>query len=241
MLSELTVVLWKWGRKYDASYVNKMSSMLSRHLHTPYRVICITDDPSGVEVECRPLPVLDHYVMSNINLRRLWIFSAEAGDVLGPRILQLDLDMIITSDITPIAFRSNPFIIWRYLAPTAMGFALNPSVMLFTPSDHLASLWRDFVADPLRQYHAARRARCSGSDQSLITYWFTAPIPDKLTRSVLVPVWTNLDGIYWSRELQSNASSPGALPPDARIISFHGRRDPKQQASKWPWINEHWH
>jgi hypothetical protein len=43
----LNVVCMKWGDKYGPEYVNKLYSMVRRHLHKEYRFICLTDTTIG--------------------------------------------------------------------------------------------------------------------------------------------------------------------------------------------------
>ena len=54
----VNVICMKWGKVYDATYVNRLQSMVRRNLKQSHRFVCFTDDPAGItpEVEVLPLP-----------------------------------------------------------------------------------------------------------------------------------------------------------------------------------------
>ena len=230
----LSIVCWKYGTKYGPDYVNKLASMVRRHLHVDHRIICITDDPTGLDIASLPI----RYTAGQLNLRRLWLFSEEAHELFGPRVLQLDLDIVITGDITPLVDRTDPFVIWRYTAPNSLGYALNTTFMLMDTG--MFNLWNDYLDNPTMMFNAAKAARCSGSDQSIVTYYFThimsSPTSPK-KRVPTCPVYTEDDGIYWYKELQRRK---GVLPENARVVSFHGASDPSKHVDQWSWVAEHW-
>ena len=55
------VICMKWGDKYSADYVNILFNMVSRNLSIPFRFVCFTDDPKGIneQVEVFDLPSLN--------------------------------------------------------------------------------------------------------------------------------------------------------------------------------------
>ena len=68
----------KWGNKFSAGYVNKLYSMVERHLTLPHRFVCLTEDPTGLneEIETKPLlrkdlPVLINQIASINNISDL--------------------------------------------------------------------------------------------------------------------------------------------------------------------------
>ncbi|KAJ8598581.1 hypothetical protein CTAYLR_001711 [Chrysophaeum taylorii] len=84
-----TVVCVKWGKKYDAGYVNRLYRAVSRHTDAT-RFVCFTDDARDVDAECKELPPQRF-------LRGWWLkaylFSSEAG--LEGRVLYVDLDTVV--------------------------------------------------------------------------------------------------------------------------------------------------
>ena len=87
------VVCIKAGAKYPAEYVNRLRSMVSRHLSSPYRFVCLTDDPYGVEGETIPL---------DSELQGWWhkltLFRPDPYGMKG-KILFLDLDSVIVGSL----------------------------------------------------------------------------------------------------------------------------------------------
>ena len=78
------VICMKWGDKYSADYVNILFNMVSRNLSTPFRFVCFTDDPKGIneQVEVFDLPSLN--LPNNIPERgwlKLTTFSKTLGDL----------------------------------------------------------------------------------------------------------------------------------------------------------------
>ena len=56
----VNVICIKWGTKYGPDYVNKLQSMVQRHLHRPFRFVCMTDDTTGIDpaIEVKPIPMV---------------------------------------------------------------------------------------------------------------------------------------------------------------------------------------
>ncbi len=54
------VLCIKWGDRYGAEYVNRIYAMVERNITPPFRVICFTEDNTGIreEVICHDLPEL---------------------------------------------------------------------------------------------------------------------------------------------------------------------------------------
>ena len=54
----VNILTLKWGRMYSAEYVNRIYRGVKRHLHRPFRFVCVTDDPSGLDdgIDAQPLP-----------------------------------------------------------------------------------------------------------------------------------------------------------------------------------------
>jgi hypothetical protein len=231
----ITVVLWKWGKKFTVGHVRKMQSMLSRHLHQPHQIVCITDRPEEMPKGITPARMPPVLPWDYKGLRRMWLYSAEAGR-LGSRLLQLDLDVVLTDSIDPIVNRSEDFVIWKSDSNWKDGWAYNATVMLITPGAK-EDVWQRYMADPRGVLKAADRDGWGGqvnSDQALACY---------LMKDQQVAVWTQDDGIYAYRVFAGKHGDRGqVLPAGARIVSFHGPRDPSQAdlQVKSPWILEHW-
>ena len=98
-MNRVNVLCIKWGTKYGAEYVNKLRSMVGRHLGRPFRFVCLTDDTEGITpgIECRPIPAMQlggspWYA----GWRKLAVFAPELHDLEG-RVLFFDLDVVIVA------------------------------------------------------------------------------------------------------------------------------------------------
>jgi hypothetical protein len=232
----ITVVLWKWGHKYSRAHLYKMRSMLARSLSGPYRIVCLTDTPKdcppGIRAERMPACVLPWDCKS---LRRMWIFSNDAAR-LGDRLLQLDLDLVLTDSIDPLVTRPEPFVIWKSDSNFRDKWAYNPSLTLLT-AGAMSHVFERYMKNPRDAFKQADRdgwAPHVNSDQALVSY---------LVKDEPPPVWTDADGIFAYRVFAGKHGDRGeSLPPGCRVVSFHGPRDPSdaQLQTRSPWIAQYW-
>lgn len=245
----LTVVCFKWfdpqGRYnerliYTADHVNRLKRMVARNLSRPHHFACITDDPAGLDPEVRAIP-LETGLVQRFGHRfpKLMIFRPDARDWLGERILMLDLDTVIVDAIDSLVERSEDFVAWQ--EPTwgrkpGRG-KYNSSMVLLTAGSH-PEVWERFQSE-----EAQTPAVCPSkgfSDQALIS--------EVLGEGH--PVWTRSDGVLsFKRDMvrkrlltrKRDPNLPTRLPPNTRIIFFHGGIDSsavvfqKQHA----WVREH--
>jgi len=99
---EVTIVCWKWGTKYSAIHVNALASMLEQLVSIPYQLLCLTDDPKGIN--CETVPAWNYPVVINSNRpknwRKLYTLSSRFQNQFDtPLVAQIDLDVLITSNI----------------------------------------------------------------------------------------------------------------------------------------------
>lgn len=231
----LTFVLWKWAptlgyaHKFTAEHVNAQARAIRRYYDGPARIVCITDDPTGVECETFPLWTDLSEVPNPTGAgrpscyRRLRIFDPAVSGQLGDRIAWIDLDMLIVAEITPLFRRTEPFVGLQdwYCRMTFPGH-LNGSICLFDPKDKRnIALWSDF--DPLRSPMEAHGAGCRGSDQGWMSF-----------KMAPCPALGAGDGVLRYGKDFHAASEP---PPHARIICFAGPKKPwyRNVAEKSPW------
>src|SRR5690606_31900955 len=131
----LTVITFKWSTpgyrsKYDATHVNTMQRMVARHYPHPHRFVCVTDDPAGVECETWPLwddlasvPNPTWPDRGPSCYRRLKLFARPS---LG-RWVWLDLDAVITGDLSPLWTRPEPVVTYR---PPGLNGGVNGAMIL---------------------------------------------------------------------------------------------------------------
>lgn len=223
----LDVVFWKWKSltgyrsKFSAKHVNIAASMVRRHYAKPHRISCITDDAAGIDNSIRVIPLWSDYRnLRNPSFRsgpscycRLKAYSKEAADIIGPRFVSLDLDMVVVGDLTPLWDRDEDYIVWGDTLLMRDGGSLgnvpgyNGSMWMMTAGAR-SQVWDKF--DPMKSPQQAHRARNLGSDQGWVTHVLGAG----------ETMWTTADGVYsFRKHLRHQANS---LPADARIVFFHG-------------------
>lgn len=238
-MDPLTFVAWRWQppRGYRSTFgpetVYVLRDMIARHYRHPHRFVCVTDQPdalTGVEtiplwddLSSIPSPIGHSYPSC---YRRLKLFAPDAGETFGERVVSIDLDTVIVGDITPLFDRPEDFVIWGESDFPHTTPYCGSLWMLKTGSR--PHVWTEF--DPATSPDKAWRAGCRGSDQGWLSYI--------LGRHE--PTWTRADGVYSFRK--DIATRPGyALPVDARLVAFHGKKDPWCYACQQiPWVKEHW-
>lgn len=178
----LSIVCWKWGIKFEASHVNVLRSMLDRHLHIPHRLCCVTAESEGIDGDVtivEPPPVIDGFRCR----RRLAQYSEDMRATVGERMLALDLDVVLTDDVTPLFNRPEPLVLWK------VGYAkvYSGSVQLMH-TGWLDFLWKLYRKDPewVLSYASPKG---NGSDQAMLN-WFLNWM------EYYPPEWTERDGIY---------------------------------------------
>lgn len=244
----IEVVVWKWKKPgYRSTFgpdtVNVSRSMFARQLKVPHRFTCVTDDPTGIELGIRVIDIttLPSYKFMSVPnpsspvnpscYVRLFIFSPEARDVFGERIVSVDLDMVLTGDVTPLFDRDVDFAIWGGQAVQPRSSVVynwfNGSLMMVRAGAR-SKVWTEF--DPSRSPARAHLAGCRGSDQGWIAYC--------LGRNEVL--WGANDGVYSYRNHVLPAG--GRLPKGARVVAFHGAHDPwhRDVQIRSPWVREHY-
>jgi hypothetical protein len=232
----ITVVFWKWftfGYRsiFRSEHVNRAAAMVAEHYAGPHRVVCVTDNPAGLDPSITALPDWGDFAHvqspSGRNnpscYRRLRLFHPDAAQWFGERYVSLDLDLVITGDLTPIFERTEDFLMWGDTNPRTF---YNGSFILMTAGAR-PHVWTDF--HPQHSPVKSKEAGHFGSDQGWISYRLGGK-EAKLTAK---------DGLYsFNNEIKADAK---ALPPDARIVFFHGRHDPwGEYAQQLPWVRHHW-
>lgn len=207
--------------------------MVARHYPHPHRFICVTDDPVGLEEGIEYVPLWnDHAHIPNPSwpqgpscYRRLKVFSDWFAKIAGERIVCIDLDAVITGDLTPLFHRTEDFLIWQTGNPKIPFCA---SMFMFTSGVH-TRIWTDF--DPNKSPRQALQSGMKGSDQSWIAYCLGLKIPG----------WGIREGVYGYKDhLLKGLHAP--LPIGARCVFFTGKPDPWEDAAitRAPWIKKHY-
>ncbi len=245
-MEPVNVLCIKWGRKYGPEYVNRLRSMVRRHLTRPHRFVCLTDDRTGIEpdIEAFDIPQVG---FADFDQRLPWTFGhgwlkltsfkRELYDLRGTTLF-IDLDVVIVGSIDEFFEPPGEFVVikeWDKRDGTG-----NTSVYRYTIGAH---------ADAL-EYLAANKDKALSevrNEQEFITGY--------LGRQGKVSYWPD----SWCRSFKRHCVRPGILcwfqpprlPEGAKIIAFHGKPNPPEAiagvSGKWyrkvhptAWVAEHW-
>lgn len=233
-MSKFAVVCFLWrpeqtGDKvprvvtYGAGHVNTLYRMVQRHLHMDHEFVCVTDMPEGIDPGVRIVPLWNKCRHMGGWWNRLYVFAPEMREIIAPRFVCIDLDVVITGDITPLFDRSEDFIINKY-------HCLNPAVdpdqylnggMFMMDAGARREVW-DTFGEHAPAIVARHPRMCIGGDQA----WMRLVLGKREVR------WTEADGVHEALVVRDK------LPPGARMVFFAGRRDPTVRPAAW--VREHY-
>lgn len=241
------ILCMKWGNKYPAEYVNRLYKMVKKNLTLDFQMICLTDDPTGIDpaVQCHPIPALN--LPDNLPERgwkKLTTFTPNLYNLKGMALF-LDLDVVIVDNID--AFFTHPaqhpdsvMIIRDWKKPwRKVG---NSSVYRFWLGDNrypdlLANFEKNFTS--IRQQFRHEQAYLSDylRKHHHLEYW------DK--------TWCVSFKYQCVAPIPLNFWQAPRLPHGAKIVIFHGEVNPPDaligKQGKWyrkilptPWIAQYW-
>jgi hypothetical protein len=226
--SRLQIVLWKWANPkklhiifdFSADAVNRLAGQLAEHLTMPHDVVCITDNPSGIDSAIRILPLWEDHRELGGCWRRLRAFAPDMAELIGPRFAWIDLDSVIVGSMDDVLGRNEDLVLYR--SNSALNTPYNGSMLLMNAGAR-AQVWDRF--DPATSPALVKQAGLTGSDQAWISH-------------VLGPnesVWDAGDGVmHFRRDCVPD------LPTHARIVFFPGPQKMHLPNARRhaPWINE---
>ena len=207
----LTIVTWAWGTKYPRHYIDRLRAGVHRNMRGAYRFIVATPQP-----EDSPLTEVPGC------FARLRMFDPAWQDGIGAddRIVCLDLDMVVTGALDDLFDRPEPFVILQGVN-SANPNPYNGSIWMLRKG-YRPDVWADFSLKAA----AAVPFYAFPDDQA----WFHHKIPDA--------------GAFGPKTGCYGFQKPGwprgdALPANARLVAFFGKRDPVQ-FTHLDWVRRHW-
>lgn len=219
----ITVCCCLWGEwpayGWGEEYVARLKRAVERNLGLPHRFICFADNPERVPdgIEARPLKALSWKGC----LPKLYVYSSEAG--LEGRVLLFDLDNVIVGSLDDMAAYDGEYCVRAALPEWEQGKrVLDGDMIAFEPGEKTRALWDAFSADP-----QGVTKETGGRER-----WF-------IRSRVEADVWQEtIPGQVVS--FKAHCRKDGhKLPPDARVVSFHGNPRPHMKL-ELDWVQEHW-
>ena len=233
-LTDLTVLTFKWFDPhfrnnefyvYDARYVNILRRMLERHLHAPHELVCVTDDAVGIDPGIRVVPMPPEVKAFGTYYPKLMAFHPDAATLFGPRILLMDLDVVIVRELDTLLARDEPFIAWETnKIPPDRKARFNTSFVLMD-GGAFPQVWERFNGE--KSLLEADAAGFERGDQGWVSY-------------VLIN-----QGASWPKfgaGIESFTPLGGRPPPEsARVVFFNGRSSPAMgKCQAVDWVKENW-
>jgi len=262
----LKIVTFKWDAgmhpkknlTFTDEHVEILHEMLKRNLTIPFELICLTDEVDAPSLDNNGIIRLPLWSWGNNYpgcYRRLKLFDPEMKKFIGDHFVMMDLDVIITGDITSLFQRKEDFVIWggRPMRNPYCG-----SLMMHK-SGTRKHIWDSF---DINDYPVNANGRNPlGTDQQHIrkvapneaiwtkedgvyNFGFDIRINDKIMRASRARR-SGLRGMdYYNHAIKNPKvrGGNGELPADAKLIFFNGKDDPSQPhlQEKYPWIKEYW-
>jgi hypothetical protein len=221
----LTVATWRWGDKYDSSYVDKVARGFKRYYREPHRFVCLSDDPRAQWNGVETLPISDPKLLQFQGcFARLRMFDPawQAKNGITERLVCIDLDVVITGPLDPLFDRTESFVILQG-ANAVNPCPYNGSLWMLRAGAH-GNVWADFSMNEARKIPFFQFPDDQG--------WMWQKIPNAAGWRV-----GNESGVYAFRKPGWQPND--RLPSNARVVCFPGSRDPKRYAHL-PWIIQHW-
>jgi hypothetical protein len=224
------------GDAYSWEYVDRLYSMLSRHLTPRVRLHVYTEADRAV-----PEPYIKHALepLAITNPKHAWwykmqLFNAEHHS--GP-LLYFDLDVVIVSDINWIWQQTPNYFCsirdFKYLwQPTFYG--INSSIMWWDTTKY-HWLWEKF-----RQQNLEHNMRIHRGDQDYITKEITSNNRRFFDSNRIQSWrWQALDGGYnFAKKQHQTPGSGTKILPDTSILIFHGHPKPSEVTDSV--VRQHW-
>jgi hypothetical protein len=222
-----TVICMKWGTRYGPDYVNRLYSMVQRHTKRQTRLVCYTDDPTGLVagVETFPLPYIELPPgITWLPWRKLSLWQEKLEGVEGD-VLFLDLDVVVTDNLDELFdYEPGRFCVARNWTQPNAGIG-NTSIFRFPVGRH-TYIYDRIMNECTRVLSEHRNEQIFISREITdMKFW-----PDEWCVSFkrsLLPWWP----------LNFFVAPP--LPPGAKVVAFPGKPDP-DEAMEGRWPRKHW-
>lgn len=237
----INVICLKWGNKYGPEYVNRLyRSLMSNIKDVEWKFWCFTDDHQGInpDVTTVSLPYADQL---DSWWNKIWLFSEGVPFGPGESIFYIDLDTLVTRDITDMITDSSQRLValrdfYHGIAKTAN--SMGSGLMRWRHGDYY-NIWQEFIKDP------------TGAIESIKPYG-----DQRWIELVIDGDYDTWQDLYPNRVVSFKVDCADGLPNDAAIICYHGRPSIPESVTEttqcrtayrsWtvgpqPWVLEHWH
>jgi len=221
---------------YNWQYVDKLYSMLTRHLSRPVNLHVYTEESRPV-----PAPYIKHSLIDwgIRGPKKSWWYKIQLFNKQfhsGP-LLYFDLDTVIVNNIDWLPQLNLRYFwairdfkhLWR---PTHQG--INSSVM-FWDTEQFDWVWQGFMLNSIHQ----NMLRYPGDQDYLSDIIFQPRLRYFAESWVQSWRWQCLNGGYdFKRKTWNKPDSGTSIPDDTSVLVFHGH--PKPHETQDPIVVKHW-
>lgn len=240
-----TIICMKWGTRYGCEYVNRLWAAIRRQTNRPTRLVCFTDDRTGIDkaVQCEDIPDINLPPdLINLPWRKLVMWKYPLADLQGD-VLFLDLDLVVTNNLDAMFdFEPGRFCVIENW--TQMGQKIGNTSAFRFPVGKYTHIFDRLQKDPSRVLDKYRIEQLYISREIEDMVFWPADWCVSFKHN-LMPKWP------------LNFFKAPALPPETRIVAFTGKPDQDEAVrGEWPvrrwykksykhvrptkWIEEHW-
>lgn len=221
-------ILWKWQDKnwrsrYNAEHVSIAADMIRRNYKGQCEIYCCTDDANGLRGDIIPAPLPMKAAHLGHCYRRLELFAPEYAKIIGGKFVSVDLDAVITGDLTQIIDCSPDFAIMKDYQGKQ---PYNGSFWIHQPSTR-PQVWQNFYGNEQAVIKQGDRLGFTACDQKVMA----------TILGVNERVYDAEDGFISYKLCVRNKGN--LLPFNAKFVAFHGSPKP-EDCLNIDWVAKHY-
>ena len=221
----ISVLCTKWGTKYDSDYVNRLHSMVCRHLSLDFKFYCHTEDSQGLDKDIITIPIDD-------DLEGWWNKMSYFKFDLG-QCISFDLDLIIHGNIDNLITSDFHMIKCYWKDKSKYGVDISDR--------NQGCDMRDILCNSSVMSWVNREDVWENFNKRRKWYLYKYITDDRYMHWENVKYNEYPPGIFYSYTQGSDFdldNEPCKFRPDHSVCIFH--QDPKQHTLTDSWIKEHW-
>lgn len=139
----------KFAVEYTADDVRSLQRMVAANLSLPHQFACITDRPHMFDADrdIRAIPISRATHVHGTCFVRLMTFHPQGREIIGEKVLQIDLDTLIVGNIDHLASRQEDLVLWRNPArhPSRPSRSIYNTSILLHRCGTMPQLWQGFI------------------------------------------------------------------------------------------------
>ena len=255
----LVVATYFWqpdpGSKFAAAYtpddVRRLQRMVAKHCTVPHEFVVITDRPEmfADDADIRTIPIDWATHVSGTCFARLMTFHPKGAEMIGERVLQIDLDTLIVGNMDHLVTRQEDLVLWRN--PARIPWDDVAPGMPPTAAEWDGTRWLHRVNQRRTYYNTSILLHRCGTLPEIWERFDPRNPPAKDDQWYLSDLFGRecayfdgeRDGVYrLAREDTPGSGVSGELPANACIVTFpgsEGKADNPVIAAANPWIEAH--